>query len=70
MLLYVNGLVKIVGKGLEEPLKKKKKPYKKRKNNLMMRKWYGERIHRSSRKIQSISSFQHLSYGFQHSAML
>ena len=25
MLLYVNGLVKIVGKGLEEPLKKKKK---------------------------------------------
>ena len=24
MLLYVNGLVKIVGKGLEEPLKKKK----------------------------------------------
>ena len=31
MLLYVNGLVKIVGKGLEEPLKKKKKPVRKEK---------------------------------------
>ena len=31
MLLYVNGLVKIVGKGLEEPLKKKKKPIRKEK---------------------------------------
>ena len=31
MLLYVNGLVKIVGKGLEEPLKKKKKTVRKEK---------------------------------------
>ena len=59
MLLYVNGLVKIVGKGLEEPLKKKKKTCKKRKNNLMLRKWYDKRIHRSSHKGQFISSFQH-----------
>ena len=61
MLLYVNGLVKIVGKGLEKPLKKKKKkkPSKKRKNNLMLRKWYDKRIHRSSHKGQFISSFQH-----------
>ena len=58
MLLYVNGLVKIVGKGLEEPLKKKK-TCKKRKNNLMLRKWYDKRIHRSSHKGQFISSFQH-----------
>ena len=28
MLLYVNGLVKIVGKGLEEPFKKKKRKKK------------------------------------------
>ena len=60
MLLYVNGLVKIVGKGLEEPLKKKKKKTcKKRKNNLMLREWYDKRIHRSSHKGQFISSFQH-----------